>query len=376
MTNSTFCKMPFSQIFLGTNGTVKTCCSAETEIGNLNNNTIEEIINGDLAKDVRRTILNNQWHPQCEQCKKLESVGGTSERTGNDNTFEELDCDSFKLERFDLRWSNTCNLACNYCYPYFSSQWANIKGIKINTLKEDHQESLFNYIESNKDTITNINFLGGEPLLLKQNSRLIDILPDKKYYVLTNLSVPVDKNEIAKKLLKKNKVTWGVSFETVGKRFEYVRHNAVWEQFVNNIRYIKRANPSITVNPHPLYCVYSAFNLNEFYDFLINEVDSNDAYWAISGDNSKGLNVFQLSKDLRIKAIDEIERCQIKYSKRIKMDRLISIKNGLLESLEDGKDDRLKFVQWTGHLENTELPNKEFKFKDLWPELYKDLVNE
>ena len=75
----------------------------------------------------------------------------------------------------DVRWSNTCNLACNYCYEYFSSQWASIKGIKVNAIKKDNEDTLLMFIEKNKDTVINVNMLGGEPLLQKQNSPLIEI---------------------------------------------------------------------------------------------------------------------------------------------------------------------------------------------------------
>ena len=381
MDKTTFCLKPFNHLFLGTSGDVRTCCSAKTEIGNLNTSSIEEIIDGPVAQEVRNAILNKQWHEQCIQCKNTELQGGPSERSLYLDTYKNknklntsvFDKSYFKLEAIDLRWSNTCNLACNYCYPYFSSQWANIKGIKVNTLKEDNQDSLFEYLERNKDSIIDINCLGGEPLLLKQNSKLLDILPDKRYYVLTNLSVPLEKNEMARKLLANRNVSWGVSFETVGDRFEYVRHNASWNQFVKNIRYIKDRTVC-SVTPHPLYCVYSAFNLDEFYDFTVNEVKSTKMYWGLSGDNSKGFNVFQLSKDLRIKAIDEIEKCQLKYSSFINMDSLVKIKESLKESLSNTRNENLKFIQWTEQLETIDLPNKSNTFKNLWPELHQNLT--
>ena len=377
MNKETFCSFPFDTIFLGADSGVKTCCSAGTDLGNLNKNSIETILHSNTAQSVRDSIINNQWHPQCSQCKKIELMGGRSERSTNvENNYDsyvpiQLDKTYFKLKKLDLRWSNTCNLACNYCYEYFSSQWSNIKGIKINTLQEDNQESLFLYIEKNKDFVTDINLLGGEPFLQKQNSRLITILKDKRYYVLTNLALPLHNNKIANQIIEEPNAEWGVSFETVGSRYDYVRHNASWDQFVKNIEYVKGRKPSLIFNAHPLYCAYSAFNLIEFYDFITANTMFTDVYWCVI-QNIDGLNVFTLSKDLRLKAIEEIERCQLKYPDASGIDHLIDIKTRLIESLDNGVDKNSHFVKWTNGIEK-QLSNKEFTFEDLWPELSKSL---
>lgn len=377
MNKETFCSFPFDTIFLGADSGVKTCCSARQDLGNLNVNTIETILNSDISREVRESIINNQWHSQCSQCKEIEDMGGRSERKSNvDERYDlyteiELDKKYFKLAKLDLRWSNTCNLACNYCYEYFSSQWSNIKGIKVNTLREDNQESLFLYIEKHKESVTHVNLLGGEPFLQKQNSRLISILKDKQYYVLTNLAVPLENNKIANKILEEPHSEWGVSFETIGNRYEYVRHNASWDQFIKNIEYVKTRNPSLTFNAHPLYCSYSAFNLVEFYDFITSNNNFTSVYWCVI-QNIEGLNVFKLSKKLRLKAISEIEKCQAKYSTAPGIDHLIDIKNNLIISIDDNANKNLEFFKWTAKIER-QLSNKMYSFTDLWPELTNDL---
>ena len=83
MNKETFCSFPFDTIFLGADSGVKTCCSARTDLGNLNNNSIETILNSNTAQSVRDSIINNQWHPQCSQCKEIELMGGRSERSTN-----------------------------------------------------------------------------------------------------------------------------------------------------------------------------------------------------------------------------------------------------------------------------------------------------
>ena len=74
MNKETFCSFPFDTIFLGADSGVKTCCSARQDLGNLNVNAIETILNSDIAQEVRESIINNQWHSQCSQCKEIEDM--------------------------------------------------------------------------------------------------------------------------------------------------------------------------------------------------------------------------------------------------------------------------------------------------------------
>jgi MoaA/NifB/PqqE/SkfB family radical SAM enzyme len=393
MNKNNFCAFPFNTIFLGADGGIKTCCSSGVNLGNINEQPIQDIITGPLAKEIRQTIVDGEWHPACNQCKTLESYGARTERTGVLHKmieFKNATSSTFRLQKLDLRWSNTCNLACNYCYEYFSSKWATLKGIAVNANKTTAEDSIFALIEESKDTIQDLNLLGGEPLLQKQNNRLLDTLSNKKYYVLTNLSVDVPNNIIAKKILANSNSSWGISFETVGDKFEYVRHGAEWKTFTNNLHYIKNNSSSNTgIAAHPLYCTYSAFTLCEYYDFLMSEDIFHQAYWCVL-QNIPGLNAFTLPDKLKMKALDELDKCIDKYKKtRFDMIALESIRKNLYESLiinrpnetpdaiiDSNYRDRTKFLEWIDEIELKFLKDKKHKFSDLWPELYLDILNE
>lgn len=379
MNKETFCSYPFDTIFLGADSGVKTCCSAGQDIGNLNDSRIEDIIVSDKAQEIRQSIIDERWHPQCIQCKVLEDQGARSERSCViDHTYDhyesiKLDRKFFGLKKLDIRWSNVCNLACNYCYEYFSSQWAKIKGIKLEPLNKDNEESLFAYITEHKDDVESVNLLGGEPLLQKQNERLVTLLPDNtNYYMLTNMAVSLENNKILDAIISKPRATFGVSFETIGDRYEYVRHGASWETFSNNLKTIRERSPTTELNAHPLYCTYSAFNLVEFYDFVLN-AGFTGVYWCAIH-NIEGLNIYNLSKELKLKAIKEIELCAELYPEQSSIKDLMNIKKSLEESFEN----RLivsdisgleKFRIYTDEIE-VQLKNKKKKAIELWPELF------
>lgn len=369
MNKDTFCILPFTGIFLGPDGNIKPCCSNITSWGNLHKNDINSILQSNQARSLRNDIVQGKWNPSCKQCKNQEEQGIKSERTGSlDNIPSDIDMNFFNLERLDLRWSNTCNLACTYCYEYFSSKWAQIKGIKVNTLKDENENSLFLLIEQQLQSINSVLLLGGEPLLQKENIRLIDILGEHGISILTNLAVDLKTNQLAQKLIDRPNVSWSVSFETIGDRYEYVRHNASWKLFKENIEYL-HSKVERKLEAHSLYSIYSAFNLVEFYEF-ITENNFTEVHWHLleSSGASSSASVINLNSTLKNKAILEIEQCQAMYPTAPGIDQLNEIKNLFKKTTPDYSSEFIKEIS----LVEKQL-SKEVLFRDLWPDVYKDL---
>jgi MoaA/NifB/PqqE/SkfB family radical SAM enzyme len=375
MSNKIFCNKPFNSIFLGPDGGIRPCCSLTGgDLGNLNNQSIEEILNGDLAKSIRQSFINNEWHSACNLCKTQEDIGeGLSERTYNPHNENHYDAirnigpSYFRLENTDLRWSNLCNLACNYCMPYFSSRWAQIDNIKVNSLQKESVSNLLKYIKNNLDNFHFIMMLGGEPLLQKENNELLDIISTAKNDIgitmVTNLSTPIENNTIAQKLMNHDgKVDWCISIETIGDRFEYVRDGANWEVLTKNIVILN--NNRQNINLHPIYCVYSAFNLEEYFEWAIS-INANIITWQILFQPDP-LSVLNLNKELRTEAIAEIDRVVEKYQTKFDMKLLQHIKNELL-TFKEPLD--LSTRIWHNDLEKNKLKNKKHTFDELWPEL-------
>jgi len=372
MNKDTFCPYPFSTIFLGADGGIKPCCSARGVLGNINESDITDILTNSISKELKTKILNNEWHPMCAQCKELESIGARTERSEayyKYDDFENINNETLVLKKIDIRWTNTCNLSCNYCYPFFSSRWANILGETVNENKKEAEEKVFEFLTEHRNTIECINLLGGEPLLQKQNKKLFDMFPNTNYYVLTNLALDIEENVIAKNLFKMPNVEWGISFETVGNKFEYVRHGAEWNKFVKNLHILK--NNAKMINAHPLYCTYTALNLIEYYEFISSQDLFDGIFWASIG-NVKGLNVSNMDREFKIKAIKEIELLEKMFPNAQGVDHLLQIKNNLEENIDNipAIDGKKHFIKWSNELEGKYLTDKEFSFKDLWPDLF------
>lgn len=126
------CLHPFYFMEFTTDGSVYTCCPSwiKTSIGNIRNNTIEEIWNGDRASYIREQMYAGKWQKICNPiCPILSSYRnnrtliGYSKIEDNDylTTFlaDEIRQGKVHLESaptvFNLSNSKICNLSCIMC---------------------------------------------------------------------------------------------------------------------------------------------------------------------------------------------------------------------------------------------------------------------
>jgi organic radical activating enzyme len=349
---------------------VKFCCAGKFYFGNLKDFSLEEILLGKTAEEIRDATKEGLVHDYCSPCYGIEKHGGNSQRTPIEfhRQSEIYSSKEYFPEEIDIRWSNTCNLACNYCLPHFSSRWADVLSIKIQSPSEEVHEKIFQFIEKYKENIQGVMLLGGEPLILKQNNRLLNMLPNRNFHMISNLSNPIQKNPIANKLFQEERVVWGISFENVKDRFEYVRDGADWNVFYNNLKMLKQGNK--TLQFYPLYCVYSAFNLVEYYE-LVEEFEVKKLSWQLLLQNP--LRVDTLSKDLISDAVKEIEIVEKKFSSSPGIKDLVNIKENLLKDIQEPKSNS-KLLRWTTNLETNQFKKKKL-FTELWPELYRRIVS-
>jgi MoaA/NifB/PqqE/SkfB family radical SAM enzyme len=111
-----------------------------------------------------------------------------------------------------------------------------------------------------------VALIGGEPLLLPENERLLDVIPnDCKITVITNLNNPLESNRIFQKLARRTNVGWSISFDNIGHRFEYVRYGADWNLQVHNLDIIQELfkNHGHSGGIHAVYNMYNATRLEE-----------------------------------------------------------------------------------------------------------------
>ena len=267
-----FCAAPWRGLHINPRGDVKTCCAGDPNmLGNLNDKNIEEILHGTTMQEIRQSIREGKPHDYCYNCVQAERYG-RSERDWHNNVSPEFDCTTaddleHKPTLIDVRWNVTCNLSCNYCAPACSSKWAALKHVPFKSGARPYYDQVCDYLEQHTDNIREVALVGGEPLLLPENERLLDVIPqDAVVTLITNAAVNLDNNKIFQKLAKRNRVGWSLSFDNIEQQFEYVRYGGEWEQLLSNL---DRIQELMRTQGHwgGIHAVYNVYNITKLVDF-------------------------------------------------------------------------------------------------------------
>jgi organic radical activating enzyme len=221
----------------------------------------------------RQLMLDSKWPGHgCEHCKSIEDSGGTSDRMlhldfPGITAPLELDNDPFAVHVtpriLEIYFSNTCNLKCVYCNPYFSSL-INQEQKKFGSFSKNGvymsggasipeyftaaTEKMFEWLESNIQSLNKLIVLGGEPFIQKETTRLTNFLKNKKLphldlVIFSNLTIEPNKfrqqiNELAAIQNNFNQINIISSIDCWGSEAEYVRYGLNLSWFEENFEYL------------------------------------------------------------------------------------------------------------------------------------------
>ena len=382
-----YCASPWRGLHLNFEGQIKTCCASDPNMLSPrddnnkvieDNRTIENVMQSDIIKEVRASIKQGILHPKyCRNCIDNEGAGFGSERDWHNNISPEFDCstaslDDYKPALIDVRWNNTCNLACSYCSSYFSTKWASIVGESFNqTIKSDYQD-IIDYIESHSDTVKEVALVGGEPLMMKENDRLLDILPDDVLItVITNMTTDFDRFSVPQKLLKRSRVGWSMSFDSVHKRFEYVRWGSTWKRFDTNVNTVvdRVANSGQYCGIQAVYNIYNCTRLCELKQYAVAK-NLNICWQHVWGDQ---LDPHKHNKRIRDLAVEELKRYRDNFDLRQMESDFVEQQLEQYSNMTDDCSQTEQFLKYTEDLENKWHPDQKGQFAKLWPEIVEAL---
>jgi len=223
----------------------------------------------------RQMMLNGHWPGHgCEYCRNVEQAGGFSDRQyqldlqGDPCQHPpELNTDPRTTEVtptiLEVYFTNTCNMACVYCGPQFSSRWEDenrkfksnfdhgetfsIHSSFNNPYYTEMTSALWKYL-SEQDRyriLRRFHILGGEPFLLDELDDSINFWDqhaniDLVISIITNLNVPHERfkryMEKFEKLIVDRKI-WKIqitaSLDSWGIEQEYTRYGldlSLWEK--------------------------------------------------------------------------------------------------------------------------------------------------
>lgn len=177
----TFCVVPFTNIILEPNGSVGMCRhkGSKFSIGNIKENTISEIWNGEKLRSIRKEFLEGipktcaveVKHRQCNQCTQTNTI----------LPFADLnEYQSGPILKLTANFNGKCNLQCQMC-----DIWTLPNGLydEMNFWGPAKKE-IFPHLKE-------IDMLSGEPLIQPDTFRLIDevteVNPDCEWTITTNI---------------------------------------------------------------------------------------------------------------------------------------------------------------------------------------------
>ena len=252
------------------------------------------IHNTKQKKEARRQMVNGERPSECSYCWKVEdNTNAVSDRVYktvifDDNFVNDVyrrnpDLD-INLKTLEISFDRTCNLACSYCNPAFSTTW--VKDIKTNGpyqgLQSDGRNHFththdgaqpFKYGETNpyveafwkwwdtglKDSLTELRITGGEPFMQKDTWDLLERFANEQLPIqlAVNTNLMMDENRLGRLIELAGRIPslhLYTSNESTGAKAEYIRHGLDSQQWMKNVEsviksgYFKGVHNMATIN--------------------------------------------------------------------------------------------------------------------------------
>ncbi len=277
--------MPFSHLAIEGQGDVKACCLAppfkDNEGGsfNLNKRNLSEIRSCTDFIEFQKSFKNGERHPYCQTCWNADDSGLTSLRKTFSEIVEDYDYQEGQDELIflEIKLGLKCNLRCGICNPVNSSKWAELHSAIGDSRKEESDEllQLSNWVEQDRfysfDNFSGVrlfHIMGGEPFLVKENERLIDLIiaegDPSKVTLWYNTNGTVFPKKLIEKfqLFKKVKIT--LSIDDIGQRFEFQRFPAKWNIVERNFeKFSEIVNEKIQVKLDVCWNLLNSYYIEE-----------------------------------------------------------------------------------------------------------------
>lgn len=271
-----------------------------------------KLLHNTPEKKLQRKQMQNGERPAgCEYCWKIEDMnnGSVSDRTYRSKIYSNDDLttafntpyeEDVNLKTLEISFDRTCNFACSYCNPAFSTTWAkdiNNNGpyLDLSTDGRDHfthphnSSQLYKFGEPNPyveaffrwwdsdlhKTLTELRITGGEPLMSPETWRLFDWYTRNNDKTNTRLAINSNlgaKKDIIDRLIAVCEYVPNLdiytSIEATEQRAEYIRDGLEylrWYTNVDRILYYTDANIHVMATPS----VLSIMDITKFLDTML-----------------------------------------------------------------------------------------------------------
>lgn len=404
MQSKTFCILPWIRVQLRHTGDVYPCCriSHSFSYGRLDQNSLSQIWNSDVIKQVRLDMLRGKSLSFCSDCYWHEDHGNESERLRVNKLFahhferlNQTNADGHlnieQIPSLDIRFSNTCNFKCRMCDSDSSTSWREdekrldsdlkpigVKGqsLKIEKFNSESMSELYAMLSS----VESIYFAGGEPLLEKEHYLLLERLinlnkTDLELSYNSNLSMlHFSKWHVLQLWNKFRNVHLAASIDAVDERASIIRNGSKWLEIESNINQIRVFAPHVQMSIFTTVSVQNCFHLPELVKYFIdkNIVRNPEHIEFNTLIHPDFLNVSILNENetdkLEVKYLNFLKSLKDLKNKNLKEHLEKSFNSILMSAKKSPKDiltSREKLVRYTKQLDNLRNENSNYLFSEL-----------
>jgi MoaA/NifB/PqqE/SkfB family radical SAM enzyme len=305
--SKTFCVKPWIHMATYTTGEALMCCVATQAAGNLNRDNIQDIWNNQHYRSARVKMLRGEKVSACGKCYNEEEAGIKSHRVMENSVWETstpslsqphvgteyIDSvisntgqDGYLIDNpisFDFRLGNTCNLQCVMCGPKDSSKWVNFsKQLGRDMSKWDTTK--FNWVENDKfweeqflpllPDIKHLILAGGEPLLLKQHTQLLERCIAEGYAKNIKIRYHTNGTIIPPHVLKLWEefefIDLCLSIDSWGDKNSYIRYPDLWNDICNNLEVLDNTPDNIAPRINATVNAYNVMYMPNYADWLLD----------------------------------------------------------------------------------------------------------
>lgn len=270
------CWATTNSVMIDPQGYIRPCCKYDKHFGHIDEfDSIEDILNSDQYKLLRKRHSYGNITKACWRCKESEDRGYISRRQSYeyDKRFTE---NHFEL---DISPGLYCNLKCRMCGPYNSTSWipdykklveqgiVSKYGADVNVynMPEYDVDKIVSFI-SNTDYKISVELKGGEPLMTPATKSLFERLGEYGDRISLNMITngTYTPSWLPASLKNFKKVLIGISADGVGDMYNYIRGDNkkyTWEKFKKSINWF---NEMSTAN---------FLNVEIFYNFTVQNTN-------------------------------------------------------------------------------------------------------
>jgi len=313
-----YCPLLWSHLHVSAIGDVLPCCVGDWNrpLGNINNQTFDEIWNGEEMRKLRLRMREDKKVPHCQACYSKESSGTWSLRTDSVrkyhqpskqwvlNTAEDGTSTDSKPIYWDIRFSNICNMRCKMCGHFSSSRWFN----DAKELAEQHEEyryktqrnqaivhgvedstALLDRLDEYLPYVQELYFAGGEPMIMEEHYRILKRLDELELYNVylrysTNfMQMHYKDMDVIKTWSKFKNVYCAASIDAEGARAENIRKDTVWPTIEKHVKRVKEEAPHVKFGIAPTLQIMSVFTICDLHKKWIKRewLKPNDMFFNI-----------------------------------------------------------------------------------------------